>query len=51
LRLIGGRECDKVLAIVLGTGLDATEVVVREGLASYCRELRHITGNLLLLGE
>jgi hypothetical protein len=46
-KLVLGRECDKVLAIILGSGLNATEDAVREGLASYINDLRRQTGRLL----
>jgi hypothetical protein len=47
-KLIVGRECDKVLAMVLGSGLDASEESVREGLTSYINTLRKQTGSLLM---
>lgn len=47
-KLIEGRECDKVLAIVLGSGLDATEDAFCEGLTSYLGDLRGRTGSLLI---
>ena len=47
-KLINGRECDKVLAIVIGSGLDAQEANVREGLTSYLNDLRNQTGSLLI---
>ncbi len=47
-RLIDGRDCDKVLAIVLGSGLNAPEETVREGLTSYIKDLRRRTGALLV---
>lgn len=47
-KLIAGRDCDKTLAIVLGSGLDATESVLREGLSSYIADLRRSTGVLLV---
>lgn len=46
-KLVLGREYDKALAIIIGSGLDATEAVVREGLASYVNDLRKKTGSLL----
>jgi hypothetical protein len=46
-KIILGRECDKVLAIILGSGLDASEASVREGLISYIDDLRKQTGLLL----
>jgi hypothetical protein len=46
-RLIMGRECDKVLAVVLGSGLDTLEETVREGLRSYINDLRNQSGALL----
>jgi hypothetical protein len=49
-QLILGRECDKVLAIVLGSGLDASEDSFREGLSSYIADLRAQTGSLLVDG-
>jgi hypothetical protein len=47
-KLIAGRESDRVLAILLGSGLDASEATVREGLASYVNDLRRGTGTLLV---
>lgn len=47
-KLISGRECDKALAIVLGSGLDATELVVRDGLVSYINHLRTNSATLLI---
>ena len=46
-KLVSGRECDKALANILGSGLNATEDGVREGLASYIDDLRRQTGVLL----
>ena len=46
-RLIDGRECDAVLRLALGSGLDANESKLRDGLTSYLNHLRHQTGNLL----
>jgi hypothetical protein len=46
-KLVSGRECDKVLAIALGSGLNATEDGVREALTSYIDDLRDQTGLLL----
>ena len=46
-RLISGRESDKVLAILLGSGLDASEASVRAGLESYIDNLREESGTLL----
>jgi hypothetical protein len=46
--LVLGRECDKVLAVILGSGLDASEATIREGLTSYIEDLRRQTGSLLL---
>jgi hypothetical protein len=47
-KLVAGRESDKVLAVVVGSGLDATEAAVREGLTSYINDLRKQTGVLLV---
>jgi len=47
-KLILGRECDKVLALILGSGLDASEASVREGLTSYINDLQKQTGILLI---
>ena len=47
-KLILGRECDKVLALIVGSGLDASEESVREGLTSYINDLRNQTGSLLI---
>jgi hypothetical protein len=49
-RLIRGRECDKGLALWLGSGLDANEERFRDGLASFLGEARRTTGNLLAVG-
>lgn len=46
-RLIRGRECDGGLAQWLGSGLDATEAVFRDGLTSYLIDARRTSGNLL----
>lgn len=46
-RLIDGRECDRGLALWLGSGLDATEATFLEGLTSYLRDARQQSGNLL----
>ena len=46
-KLVRGRECDRGLAVWLGSGLDADEVGFRAGLASYLSELRRASGGLL----
>ncbi|MDW8265240.1 MAG: hypothetical protein RMJ52_07895 [Gemmataceae bacterium] len=46
-RLIDGRECDRGLALWLGSGLDATESGFRDGLASYLNHARQECGELL----
>ena len=46
-RLVRGRECDRGLALWLGSGLDATEAGFRDGLISYLNEARRTSGNLL----
>jgi len=46
-KLIAGRECDRGLALWLGSGLDATEAGFREGLASYLNDARKVSGDLL----
>ena len=47
-KLIRGRECDSALAIVLGSGFEATESSVLEGLHSYINDLRTQTGAVLV---
>ena len=47
-KLIEGRECDRGLALWLGSGLQATEESFREGLQSYLDELRRSAGALLM---
>lgn len=46
-KLIDGRECDRGLALWLGSGLDATEAGFREGLDSHLRALLATTRDLL----
>lgn len=46
-KIIGGRESDKTLTNIIGSGLDTTEAVLREGLNSYIGDLRKNTGSLL----
>ena len=46
-RLVKGRECDRGLALWLGSGLDANETSFRDGLTSFLNEVRHASGNLL----
>ena len=46
-RLVRGRECDRGMALWLGSGLDATEAGFRDGLTSYLNEARQTTGSLL----
>lgn len=47
-KLVLGRECDKVLGFILGSGLDASEASVRDGLTSYINDLRKQTLALLI---
>jgi hypothetical protein len=47
-KLIDGRECDRGLALWLGSGLDATETAFRDGLTSYLNEARRTSGDLLV---
>lgn len=46
-KLLDGRECDRGLALWLGSGLDATEVTFRDGLTNYLNEVRRTAGTLL----
>jgi hypothetical protein len=46
-KLIDGRECDRGLALWLGSGLDATEEAFRDALTSYLNEVRRTAGPLL----
>jgi len=46
-RIVLGRECDKGLALWLGSGLEATETEFRNGLASFLNEVKQVTGGLL----
>lgn len=46
-KLINGRECDRGLALWLGSGLNASEASFRDGLSSYLREARQTSGGLL----
>ena len=47
-KLVPARGCDTALRAVFGSGLDATERNVKDGLASYIAELRNLTGGLLM---
>ncbi len=47
-RLIHGRECDKCLKLCIGSGLNATEEILREGLNSYLVDARRTSGSLLV---
>jgi len=47
-KLFAGRECDKALAILLGSGLETVEATFREGLISYIEDLRKNSGTLLI---
>ena len=47
-RVVPARHCDIALRAVFGSGLEATEGGVREGLQSYIDALRKQTGSLLL---
>jgi hypothetical protein len=46
-KLIDGRECDTVLRLGIGTGLDATEEKLRAALESFLGDIRGRTGGLL----
>ncbi len=46
-RLIDGRECDRGLALWLGSGLDTTEAGFRDGLTSFLNNARQSSGQLL----
>jgi hypothetical protein len=46
-RLIRGRECDGGLKLWIGSGLDISESVIREGISSYMNDLRGKTDRLL----
>ena len=47
-RLIDGRECDTMLKICIGSGLDVSEEQFRLGLNSYISSARQSTGDLLI---
>jgi len=47
-RAVPARNCDMALRAVFGSGLEATEVGVREGLMSYIYDLKGQTGALLV---
>ena len=46
-RLIAGRECDRGLALWLGSGLDANETRFRDGVSSFLKDARDTSGSLL----
>lgn len=48
VKVVPARQCDTALRAIFGSGLSATEVGVRSGLASYIDDLRRQTGTLLV---
>ena len=47
-RAVPARNCDMALRAVFGSGLEATEASVRDGLANYVADLKRQTGSLLV---
>jgi hypothetical protein len=47
-RVVPPRNCDTALRAIFGSGLEATEASVQEGLASYVIDLKTQTGGLLV---
>ncbi len=47
-KVIPARDCDTALRAIFGSGLEASEGNVRQGLASYIADLRGNTGTLLV---
>ena len=47
-KVIPARHCDTALRAVFGSGLEAKEGSVRDGLAAYIAHLRGETGSLLV---
>lgn len=50
-RVVPARQCDTSLRALFGSGMEATEANVREGLASDLRQLRALVGGLLVPDE
>lgn len=48
-RVVPARNCDTALRAVFGSGLEATEPGVRDGLTQYVADLRGQTGALLVM--
>ncbi len=47
-KIVPGADCDIALRAIIGSGLEATESIVRAGLESYIRDLRKKTASLLI---